>query len=146
MVSGRVIRKPLSEKMFETLTDLIFAVDSLSVSTCRKASLFFWRCIMLNRFRSYQASVALYHKVSVLKLPRHLSDQVQRASSSVALNLAEGAGKTSFLEKKKFYTSALASLREVQAVLELARLRDEVIITEASQLGGMIYKLIQWRP
>ena len=110
MVSGRVIRKPLSEKRFETLTDLIFAVDSLSVLRAGEASIF-WRCIMLSRFRSYQASVALYHKVSVLKLPRHLSDQVQRASSSVALNLAEGAGKTSFLEKKKFYTSALASLR-----------------------------------
>ena len=40
MVSGRVIRKPLSEKMFETLTDLIFAVDSLSVLRAGEASIF----------------------------------------------------------------------------------------------------------
>ena len=101
---------------------------------------------MLKKFRCYQSSVSLYHKIVVLKLPRHLSDQVHRAASSVSLNLAEGAGKTSLQEKRKFFVTALASLREVQAVLELARLRDQTLIAEADQLGGMIYKLVQWRP
>lgn len=41
---------------------------------------------MLKGFRCYQESVALYHKIVVLKLPRHLSDQVHRAASSVSLN------------------------------------------------------------
>lgn len=101
---------------------------------------------MLKGFRCYQESVTLYHKIVVLKLPRHLSDQVHRAASSVSLNLAEGAGKTSLQEKRKFFVSALASLREVQAVLELARLRDEALLQDSDRLGGMIYKLVQWRP
>ncbi len=101
---------------------------------------------MLKRFRTYQSSVQLYHRIVVLKLPRHLSDQVHRASSSICLNLAEGAGKTSLQEKRKFFVGALASLREVQAVLELARLRDQELIADADRLGGMLYKLVHWRP
>ena len=101
---------------------------------------------MLKNFRAFQNSVRLYHRIVALKLPRHLTDQVQRAMASVSLNLAEGAGKTSLAEKRKFFTSSLASLREVQAVLYLAKVRDESLAADADQLAGMIYKLVVWRP
>ena len=90
---------------------------------------------MLDKFRTYQAAVAFYHKAQGLKLPRHLKDQMSRAAASVCLNLAEGAGRTSFGERRQFYGTALASHRECQAVLDLARLRDAALRLEADRLG-----------
>jgi four helix bundle protein len=101
---------------------------------------------MLSKFRTYQAAVAFHHGAQVLKLPRYLRDQMDRASSSVCLNLAEGAGKTSFGDRRKFYGNALASLRECQAVLDVARVRDQGLRDRADQLGGMLYRLCSWRP
>jgi four helix bundle protein len=101
---------------------------------------------VLKKFRSYQLSVQFYHQCYALKLPRHLKDQLSRASSSVSLNLAEGYGKTSFQEKKKFYTTSLASLRECQAVLDLACVKQQSLHQMADHLAGCLYKLVHWSP
>src|SRR3954466_11000286 len=47
-------------------------------------------------------------------LPRgrsHLSDQFTRASLSIVLNLAEGAGKHSKLDKRRYYVTASLTAR-----------------------------------
>jgi hypothetical protein len=41
---------------------------------------------MLKNFKTYQLSIQFYQACEKLKLPRHLKDQLVRASSSVALN------------------------------------------------------------
>ena len=46
---------------------------------------------MLKNFRTLDLAVAFYRQVTGLKLPHHLKDQLLRASSSIALNLAEHA-------------------------------------------------------
>ena len=48
---------------------------------------------MLKNFRTYLLAVEFYRLVSSLKLPGHLQEQCRRASSSIVLNLAEGAGR-----------------------------------------------------
>ena len=101
---------------------------------------------MLDKFRTYQVAVEFYHKAEALKLPRHLKDQLSRASASVCLNLAEGAGRSGFSERRQFYRTALGSHRECQAVLDLVRLRDVALRQEADRLGGMLYRLCTWTP
>ena len=101
---------------------------------------------MLKKFRCYQSSVEFFHQTQALPLSSHLKDQMHRAASSVCLNLAEGAGKTSLNDRRRYYTTALASLRECQAVLDLARVRDERLHQSADRLGGMLYKLCHWMP
>jgi len=101
---------------------------------------------MLKNFRAYQASVRFYHLSRGLKIERHLKDQLLRASSSVGLHLAEGYGKTSYQEKLKFYTGAMASLRECQGIFDLAAIRSPEILELCDHLGAMIYKLMKWRP
>ncbi len=67
------------------------------------------------RLDAYQVAidfVALADDV-VENLPRgrgHLADQLQRASLSVALNIAEGAGEYSPKDKKRFYSGKLICL------------------------------------
>ena len=49
-----------------------------------------------------------------------LGDQLRRAASSVLLNFAEGCGKNSAAERRRFFRMARASAYEVAAVLDVA--------------------------
>ena len=56
------------------------------------------------------------------RLPRgrsHLADQLTRASTSIVLNLAEGAGKHSKPDKRRFYLTARGSATESAALLDV---------------------------
>ena len=74
---------------------------------------------MLTGFKSYQLSLQLYRECRGLRLPHHLKDKLMRAASSISLNLAEGSAKPASRERRRFYTIAFASLREVQAIIDL---------------------------
>src|SRR5688572_5337457 len=55
-------------------------------------------------------------------LPRgrsHLCDQLTRASTSIVLNLAEGAGKHSRPDKRRYYHCARGSATESAALLDV---------------------------
>ena len=55
-------------------------------------------------------------------LPRgrsHLADQLARASLSIVLNIAEGAGKVSGPDKRRYYLSARGSATESAARLDV---------------------------
>ena len=55
---------------------------------------------------------------------RHnLADQLDRASSSVVLNIAEGAGEFSPAEKARFYRMAKRSATECAAALDVCKAR-----------------------
>jgi four helix bundle protein len=68
----------------------------------------------------------------VERLPRgrsHLADQLTRASTSIVLNLAEGAGKHSKPDKRRYYLTSRGSATESAALLDVClrlRLLDEV--------------------
>ena len=49
----------------------------------------------------------------------HLADQFTRASSSVVLNVAEGAGKFSKGDKRRYYLAARGSATESAALLDI---------------------------
>lgn len=49
-----------------------------------------------------------------------LSDQLDRASTSIALNIAEGAGEFAAREKARFYRIARRSATECAAILDVA--------------------------
>jgi four helix bundle protein len=82
-------------------------------------------------------------------LPRgnaHLSDPLTRAWTSIVLNIAEGAGKHSKADKRRYYLSARGSATESAALLDvLLRLRlldehghhagkEEMLVREVSML------------
>ena len=96
---------------------------------------------MLNNFRTYQLALRLYKAGRTLKLSGAMKDQFDRASLSVALNLAEGSGKLTAKDKKRFYSMAFGSLRETQAMLAL--FEDSKMIELADQVGAHIYKLMK---
>ena len=51
----------------------------------------------------------------------NLADELERASRSIVLNIAEGAGEFSVKEKARFYRMAKRSATECAAVLDLCK-------------------------
>lgn len=94
------------------------------------------------RLDVYQAAldfVALCEDV-LEQLPRgraHLVDQLSRASTSIVLNIAEGAGKYHKPDKRRFYLTAAGSATESAAVLDIC-VRLKLIDPELQRRGKEI--------
>jgi len=92
-------------------------------------------------FRTLELAKEFHKLVNNLSLTCHLRDQLYRAATSIPLNLAEGNSRPTAKDKKRFYRTAYASLKECQTILELASIDDEVITKKADHLGASLYKL-----
>ncbi len=99
--------------------------------------------IMRKNFRTYDLAIEFYHRTTALKLPRHLKDQLDRAASSIVLNIAEGDGRGSKADRKRFFTIAFGSLRESQAILDLNNAKDNELALLADKLAAHLYRLNQ---
>lgn len=82
----------------------------------------------------YQASIEVVVLIDNVTetFPRgraYLTDQLQRAGTSIALNIAEGAGEFSTNEKSRFYRMAKRSATETAAILEISK-RSNIIQEE----------------
>lgn len=78
------------------------------------------------RWDVYQASLELIIIIKgiVEAFPRgsaYLADQLQRAGTSVPLNIAEGAGEYSPSEKVRFYRMAKRSATECASILDVCK-------------------------
>ena len=99
---------------------------------------------MIN-FRTYNIAVEFYKLSKTLKLPAALKEQLSRAASSIALNLAEGKGRESTNDQCRFFQIALGSTKECQAILELAELKRPDLEDLADKLAAHIYNLIKYK-
>jgi four helix bundle protein len=93
----------------------------------------------MSTFRSLELAIELYRECKQVKLTYSMKDQLIRASSSVALNLAEGNQRHTTKDKRKFFNIALTSLREVQCIIKMEELKR--IEKKADQLGAMVFSL-----
>ena len=78
-------------------------------------------------------------------LPRgkgNLADQLQRAASSIALNIAEGAGEFSGAEKARFYRIAKRSATECAAVLDVAKRRSAITDERYAQSRALLLRVV----
>lgn len=74
----------------------------------------------MKSFRTYHLAVRFHRETQPLRLQRPLGDQLRRAASSVALTLAEGYGRATLADQRRFFAMSLGSVRECQAVFDLA--------------------------
>lgn len=78
----------------------------------------------LHKWRVYQESLTVLEEVVAWTrtLPRGsgwLADQARRAAGSVTLNVAEGLGRPSKAERRRFFEIAIGSAHEVAACLDV---------------------------
>jgi four helix bundle protein len=76
-----------------------------------------------------------------LPAPKHLKDQLNRSSSSVALNLAEGSAKESRADRYRSYRIALGSFRESETILKIMEAKQPRLIELTRKLAAQITKL-----
>ena len=95
---------------------------------------------MTNNFLAYELALKLYAQCEAIKAKHYISDQLNRAALSVVLNLAEATGKPTKPEQRRFFSIALGSLRETQALLRI--LEQQPVYELSDRLGGMIYRLV----
>lgn len=78
-------------------------------------------------------------------LPRgrsHLADQFTRASLSIVLNIAEGAGKLSRLDKRRYYMTARGSATESAALLDVCSRLSLVDENELSAGKDLVVRIV----
>ncbi len=96
----------------------------------------------LGSFITYQHAVSLHRLILKLTLPTYFRDQILRSSSSIALNLAEGYGKLTPADRRKYFSIALGSLRETSAALDLIEYEVSAEMKSLiDQLGACLWRL-----
>jgi len=96
----------------------------------------------LHRFDAYRLAVD-FRRIVVPWLPlrrSELSDQLDRASISVPLNIAEGAGRSTPRERARHHTIARGSAVECLACLDLLEL--ELAAPNTAQARLVILRLL----
>ncbi len=97
----------------------------------------------MNNFRTYNLTINFYKECQKLHVNNILRNQLTRASSSIALNLAEGRGRKTLNDQKHFFQIALGSARECKAILDLTLNTPQGLIIQADKICAHIYKLIK---
>jgi four helix bundle protein len=109
---------------------------------------------LFEKLEVYQKALAFAEHVSALTehFPRghwYLADQLNRASLSISLNIAEGTGRWTEADRRNFFGIARGSVHECVPVIELCRrkgllaeiayaeFKDE-LETIAKMLSGLI--------
>lgn len=96
----------------------------------------------MKNFKTYHLAVEFYDSCQTIKFKNKLiKDQFERASLSIVLNIAEGWGRITEKDRRKFYSISLGSLRETQALLHLMKERELSI--KADQLGGYLFQVVR---
>jgi len=72
-----------------------------------------------------------------------LRDQLRRASLSVVLNTAEGAGQRSRPQKCRYYNIARGSAMECAAIVDVLRLRRLASSGECERARALLVRVVQ---
>ena len=74
---------------------------------------------------------------------RELRDQLDRASMSIVLNIAEGAGRRGGPDRARFFAIARGSATECAAILDIVRARGLAPTTATTRGRGLLVRVVQ---
>ena len=97
----------------------------------------------MKNFKTFTHAVEFYHLARALPIKGPLRDQLARASASIALNLAEGRGRTGRKDQVRFFNIAMGSVRECQAILVLQGLNTSSAWNKLDCVAAHLYQLIK---
>jgi four helix bundle protein len=80
----------------------------------------------LDVYRVARELVTMVGELSTRTMARDLRDQLDRASTSVLYNIAEGAGKVARADKQRSYEIARGSATEMAAQLDVLHIRKQI--------------------
>ena len=98
---------------------------------------------MFKSFRTYELASLFYKECQKLEVRGAIKNQLDRASLSIPLNLAEGRGRRTLTDQKRFFQIAFGSARESKAILDLVTPCPNNLTEMADSLCAHLYRLIQ---
>jgi four helix bundle protein len=97
----------------------------------------------MKNFRTFYVAVEFYRQIQQLSLKGPLRDQLRRAASSIVLNLAEGRGKQTPKDQRRFFSIAMGSVRECQEILILEQMEESREWQILDRLAAHLYRLME---
>ena len=95
----------------------------------------------MSNFRTLNIAMDFYHECEKLNLKGELRKQFERCSLSIVLNLSEGAGKRTPMDRRRFYDIAYGSLQETKTILMI--IKETKLLIDADRLGAHLWKLMK---
>ena len=74
-----------------------------------------------------------------------LADQLRRASLSIPLNIAEGSGKTTGADQRRFYAMARGSAMECAAIVDACLALNVIAQAHSKEADGLLLSLVRMR-
>ena len=96
----------------------------------------------MGNFRTLDLAIEFYDRIGKIELKGHMRDQLDRAASSIALNLSEGNAKRTPKEKRRYYHTAYASSQECKTILKLVKNSDSEIAGLLDHLAASVFRLM----
>lgn len=96
----------------------------------------------------YQVSIkfVVLTNIVIEKFPKgksYLTDQLQRAATSISLNIAEGAGEFSRNDKARFYRIARRSATECAAIFDVCGKTNIIDKSHFEEGRGLLKRIIE---
>ena len=99
----------------------------------------------MENFRTLKLAKLVYQDLESVRLPSYARNQLRRAAYSVVLNLAEGNGYKSQLQRRKFFEIAYGSAQELKHGLSVFTCGMK-LTNEVDALCAHLYNLKRWAP
>ncbi|HYX90242.1 MAG TPA: four helix bundle protein [Myxococcaceae bacterium] len=97
----------------------------------------------LDVYRVTRELVTLISSLLKRNVHRDLREQVDRSSTSILFNIAEGAGKTAQADKQRFYEIARGSATETAAQLDVLHIRGVMTTEEYRTARLLLLRVVQ---
>jgi four helix bundle protein len=100
----------------------------------------------VERLDAYNVALELQALASEFRFPRalaHLRDQLDRAATSIVLNIAEAVGRRGAGERAHFYVIARGSAMECAAIIDIIRGRGVAPPARCDRARALIVRSVQ---
>ncbi|HYG70173.1 MAG TPA: four helix bundle protein [Anaeromyxobacteraceae bacterium] len=98
------------------------------------------------RLDAYRLALEL-HAAGTALMPKRgraaLRDQLERATMSIVLNIAEGAGRSTDADQRKFFDIAKGSATETAAILDILRGLDGARSDNCAAARALVIRVVQ---
>ncbi|MEX0329917.1 MAG: four helix bundle protein [Puniceicoccaceae bacterium] len=98
------------------------------------------------KLKVYRDSILFVNKLNQIldsqKSRTPIRDQIERASISIPLNIAEGNGKFTPRDKCRFFDIARGSAMECAACLDILVVKEEIAPHMAKMLKGILHEIV----
>ena len=91
----------------------------------------------------YRVAIEFHGVAMKLARSKVLRDQLERASSSIALNVAEGVGRATVADRRHFYVIARGSASECGAIVDLLRASEQAPADQCDRAMHLLIRIVQ---